>query len=153
MKYFHSVLFALFAAVFFSAQASAQQYTPTDQGSSITFKIKNFGFSVDGTVSGLQGTINFDPNNVPGAAFDVSVDAATINTGNEMRDEHLKKEDYFDVAHYTRIHFISAGVTAAKGGGYILSGKLTIKQQTRDISIPFVATPLGNDYIFKETLR
>src|ERR1700761_4442086 len=120
MKNFLSAIFTFSAAICIFDQASAQQYTPIDQGSSITFKIRNFGFTVDGTVSGLQGTIKFDPSNLANAYFDVSVDATTINTGNEMRDGHLKKEDYFDVAHYTRIHFLSTGVTAAKGGGFIL---------------------------------
>jgi polyisoprenoid-binding protein YceI len=151
MKHFLSALFLLpGAGIFSSGQATAQQYTPADQGSSVSFKIKNFGFTVDGSLSGIKGTIVFDPNGLAGAAFDVTVDASTISTGNEMRDGHLKKEDYFDVEHYPLIHFVSTHVTAAaKGGGYLVSGKLTIKQQTKDISIPFVATTLGNDYIFK----
>jgi polyisoprenoid-binding protein YceI len=148
MKHFLSISPFLAATLFF-APASAQQYTPTDQGSSLSFKIKNFGFSVDGAVSGLQGTIKFDPNDLANAAFDVSVDAATINTDNEMRDGHLKKEDYFDVAHFPRIRIVSTQVSAARGGGYIFTGKLTIKQQTKEFSFPFVATPLGNDCIFK----
>jgi polyisoprenoid-binding protein YceI len=151
MKHFLSVLLFLVAGIFYSGPVSAQ-YVPTDQGSSIVFKIKNFGFTVDGSVSGLQGKINFDPNELPNAVFDVSVDAATINTGNEMRDGHLKKEEYFDVARYPRIRFVSTRVTAAKGGGFLVSGKLTIKQQTKDVSFPFVATSLGNDCIFKGDL-
>jgi polyisoprenoid-binding protein YceI len=149
MKHFYSVLLPFFTATLFFVRASAQQYTPTDQGSALKFRIKNFGFAADGSVSGLQGTIRFDPNDLAGSAFDVSVDAATINTGNDMRDGHLKKEDYFDVAHYPRIHFVSTGITAVKGRGYTVIGKLTIKQETKEISFPFVATALGNDYIFK----
>jgi polyisoprenoid-binding protein YceI len=153
MKHFISASLILVAGSLYSVQALAQQYTPTDQGSSIVFRIKNFGFAVDGSMSGIKGKIGFDPNALANAIFDVTLDASTINTGNEIRDGHLKKEDYFDVGHYPLIHFVSTHVTAAaKGGGYLLSGKLTIKQQTKDISFPFVATALGNDYIFKGDL-
>ncbi len=154
MKHFLSACFLLLnAGIFFAGQATAQQYTPADQGSSITFKIKNFGFTVDGSLSGIKGKIVFDPTALSGASFDVTVDASTISTGNEMRDGHLKKEDYFDVEHYHLVHFVSTRVAAAsKEGGYLVVGKLTIKQQTKEVSIPFVATALGNDYIFKGDL-
>jgi polyisoprenoid-binding protein YceI len=150
MKHLLPALMTLGMGIFCLGQASAQQYTPADPGSSITFKIKNFGFTVDGSLSGLQGKIVFDPNDLPNALFDVSVDAATLNTNNEMRDGHLKKEDYFDTEHYPRIRFVATHVgAAAKGGGYLVSGRLTIKEETKDVSFPFVATALGNDYIFK----
>lgn len=128
---------------------SAKQYTPTDQGSSVIFKVKNFGFVINGSFSGLQGKIIFDPKDLANAGFDVSVDAATINTENSMRDEHLKKETYFDVQRYPRMHFVSTGVTASdKKNAYIITGKLTIKDRTKEISFPFIGTPMGNDYIF-----
>ncbi|HZE82848.1 MAG TPA: YceI family protein [Puia sp.] len=127
----------------------AQQYAPTDQGSSVTFKIKNFGFNVDGSFTGLKGKIGFDPEHLGAASFDVTVDADKINTGNGSRDEHLRKESYFDVQNYPVIRFVSTGVTASgKKGSFIISGKLTIKGHTKDITFPFIATPMGNDYIF-----
>jgi polyisoprenoid-binding protein YceI len=67
-----------------------------------------------------------------------------------MRDDHLKKESYFDVSHYPRIRFVSTGVSPAdKSGHYIVTGKLTIKNTTKEISFPFLAIPAGDDYIFK----
>ena len=129
--------------------ASAPQYTPTDQGSSVTFKIKNLGFNVEGSFTGLKGKISFDPEHPTEASFDVTVDAAKINTDNEMRDEHLRKESYFDVQNYPVIRFVSTGIqTSGKKENFVMSGKLTIRDHTKDISFPFIATPLGNDYIF-----
>jgi polyisoprenoid-binding protein YceI len=144
----YSYWFLLFPLTGFIGFAQ-QVYTPTDQGSSVRFTIKNLGFKVEGSFTGLQGKISFDPNDLSKAAFEVSVDATTINTDNSMRDGHLKKEGYFDVQNYPRIQFVSTGVRpAGKDGHYTISGKLTIKNTTRDISFPFVATPAGNDYIF-----
>ncbi|MES1160267.1 MAG: YceI family protein [Bacteroidota bacterium] len=136
------ILFALVAT------SIAQEYQPADQGSSVTFKIKNFGFNVEGSFSGLQGKIVFDPKDPAKASFDVSVDAASVNTDNSLRDGHLKDEDYFDVKNHARIRFVSTSVVAGKEGKYTVSGKLTIKSTTKDISIPFTASPMGNDYIF-----
>ena len=128
---------------------TAQEYTPTDAGSSVTFKIKNLGFNSEGSFKGLAGKIRFDPKDPSKTVFDVSVDANTVNTDNDMRDDHLRKTEYFDVQNHPRIRFVSTAVTASgKSGTYQVAGRLTIKDTTRDISFPFIATPMGNDYIF-----
>lgn len=145
MKYFLGALLALFGI-----QTRAQQYKPADQGSAINFEIKNFGFNTKGTFSGLEGTITWDPKDLGKAAFDVSIASATVNTDNNMRDEHLKKDSYFDVEKYPRIRLVSTSITGPdKSGHYTFNGKLTIKSTTKDVSFPFIATPMGDDYIFK----
>jgi len=106
-QFFGLLLIQLVTAVCF-----AQEYKPTDQGSTVAFEIKNFGFNTKGSFSGLEGKINFDPKDVARSSFDVSVSAASVNTDNNMRDGHLKKEGYFDVENYPRIHFVSTGVSA-----------------------------------------
>jgi len=126
------------------------QYKPVDLGSSVHFKIKNFGFNVSGSFSGLDGRIEFDPDNLSTASFDVSIDANSINTDNNMRDNHLREDTYFDVKNYPRIHFVSTKVTPSnKQGILFIFGKLTIKKTTKDISFPFTATPSGDGYLFK----
>lgn len=133
-----------------SAVCAAQDYQPVDQGSEIGFEIKNFGINTRGTFSGLEGKIVWDPNDLAKAFFDVSVGAATINTDNEMRDGHLRKEDYFDAGKYPRIRLVSTAVTGPDGSGhYTFKGKLTIKDVTQEISFAFIATPMGDDIIFK----
>ena len=128
----------------------AQLYKPTDQGSAIGFEIKNFGFNTKGTFGGLDGTINWNPKDPEKAVFDVSISAATINTDNDLRDEHLRKESYFDTEKYPRIRMVSTGISGPdKSGHYTFNGKLTIKSTTRDIAFPFIATPMVDDYIFK----
>lgn len=150
MKYLLGFLLTQLAMAPSFAQSAGHQFLPADQGSSIGFRIKNLGFNTDGSFSGLQGAIVFDPQNTATDSFDVSVDAASINTDNKMRDDHLKKDIYFDVEKYPRIRFVSTAVTAVdKNGHYTMTGNLTIKGSTKEISFPFLATPLGGDYIFK----
>ncbi len=145
MKFFFATLVA-FTTVF---TAFAQEYKPTDQGSTIQFEIKNFGFNSKGVFSGLEGKIVWDPKDAGKASFDVSVATASVNTDNNMRDEHLRKDTYFDAEKYPRIRLVSSGVSGPdKSGHYTFNGKLTIKSTTKDISFPFIATAMGDDYIF-----
>jgi polyisoprenoid-binding protein YceI len=140
----------LFLSVIISATAATAQYKPTDQGSTVQFKIKNLGFSVNGSFSGLQGNIQFDPAHPDQCNFDVSVDASSVNTDNSMRDDHLRKDSYFDVKTYPRIRFQSTKILAAnKAGAFIISGKLSIKNTTKEISFPFTATASQTGYVFK----
>ncbi|QOI98183.1 MAG: YceI family protein [Flammeovirgaceae bacterium] len=118
--------------------AKAQVYVPVDALSKIDFKIKNFGSTVDGSFKGLKGTINFDPAQLSSAAFDVTINAATIDTGIGMRDNHLRKSDYFNVKEYPTIRFVSGKVEqSTKPNVAIITGKLTIKKTTKEISFPF----------------
>jgi polyisoprenoid-binding protein YceI len=129
-------------------------YTPIDQSSSVTFKISNLGFSVPGSFKGLKGTISFDPNNLQLSQFDVTVDAGTVNTDNNMRDEHLKGESYFDANKYPLIHLVSTRINASnKKNTYTFFGKLTIKNTTREISFPFTADAAANGYLFKGSFK
>jgi len=144
----------LFLSVIISAISATAQYKPTDQGSAVQFKIKNLGFNVNGSFSGLQGTIQFDPAHPELCSFDVSVEAASVNTDNTMRDDHLRKDNYFDVKTYPRIHFQSTKILPSnKAGAYIVSGKLTIKNTTKEISFPFSATASQTGYVFKGSFR
>ncbi|HTS43183.1 MAG TPA: YceI family protein [Puia sp.] len=140
----------LFVLIVIAGKIAQAQYKPVDKGSSVQFKIKNFGFNTGGSFSGLSGAIQFDPNNLSAAAFDVTVDANTINTDITMRDNHLREDTYFDVKNYPRIHFVSTKVSQSnKQGTFIMYGKLTIKKTTKDISFPFTATSEDDGYLFK----
>jgi polyisoprenoid-binding protein YceI len=139
----------LFLIVITGTLAMAQ-YKPVDNGSSIQFTIKNFGINTGGSFSGIQGNITFDINHLNEANFNVSIDANSINTGSTMRDDHLREDTYFDVKNYPRISFVSTKVTPSTTAGTLLIfGKLTIKNQTKDIFFPFTATATNNGYLFK----
>lgn len=150
IKYLLGPLLVQLTGICAVAQATSHQYTPSDPGSSVSFTIKNFRLNSTGSFSGLRGTIAFDPQNPAADSFDVSLDAASVNTDNNIRDEHLRKVGYFDVAKYPRIRLVSTSVGGADKNAHLtFTGKLTIKDKTNEISFPFIATPVGDDYIFK----
>lgn len=135
-------------------KAGLAQYKPADQGSTVQFTIQNFGFDVTGSFKGLNGTIDFDRDKPGAARFDVEIDAAGINTDNSLRDEHLRGESYFDVKKYPNIRLQSVKIEAGnKPGSYLLQGKLTIKNNTQNVSFPFTATPVADGYRFTGTFR
>jgi len=125
-------------ALFCIVTAFGQNYTPTDAGSKVRFVIKNFGINTGGTFEGLAGTIVFDPANLAGASFNVSVDAKSVDTDVEARDNHLRKEEYFDVEKYPKLSFRSTKITTTNKEGYLfMFGVITIKNISKEISFPF----------------
>jgi polyisoprenoid-binding protein YceI len=117
---------------------------PVDADNSVTFIIKNFGVNTKGEFKGLKGTIKWDAANPANSSFNVSVDVNTINTGIDLRDNDLKKETYFNAEKYPTINFVSTTVN-----GDNVTGNLTIKGVTKEISIPFAVTPAGSGYLFE----
>lgn len=127
----------------------AQTYTPADNGSKVHFVIKNFGIATGGDFSGLSGSIKFDPANLAASEFDVSVDAKTVDTDIEGRDNDLRKAAYLDVANYPKITIKSTKITKTNKDGYFyMFGNLTIKGVTKEIKFPFTATPKDGGYFF-----
>jgi len=142
----------LFIIAAFTASLARAQYVPIDKGSTLTFRIGNFGFDVNGSFSGFKGIINFDPQNITASSFDVTIDAATVNTENNFRDEHLRGASYLDVKNYPTIRFVSSNINSS-GNSFTAYGKLTIKGKTKDIGIPFTVTTGTDDYQFKGSFK
>ena len=111
--------------------------------SSIDFKIKNAGFTVDGSFGGLTSSIKFDGNNYLKAFIEASVDVNTINTGIDLRNMHLKKEEYFNATGFPKINLKSTSFTKEKDGTFKGVFKLTMKGVTKDVVIPFLYTESG----------
>ena len=121
--------------------------------SAITFQAKNMGIGVEGTVSGLQANIQFDPANLTSSSIEASVDAGTINTDNSSRDEHLKSEDFFNVTHYPKIIMKSVSFKHRSGDNYTGLFNLTIKGKTKSLAIPFTCIQKGSNLAFKGSFK
>lgn len=129
------------------------QVKHTVSKSSVTFEIKNLGINTSGSISGLKGDILFDPANLSASKIEASVDAATINTDNDSRDNHLKSDSYFDVAKYPTITLKSVALKHKSGNNYTGTFNLTIKNKTNAVELPFTYAETGNTASFKGTLK
>lgn len=125
-------------SLFIVVKAQNQRYIPVDENKSVQFIIQNFGFDVKGSFNGIKGVIEFDESNLSNATFQVTVNAATINTNNDIRDKHLKGAGYFDIANYPLIKIVSTRISKSSTPGfYVFFGKLSIKGKTSEIVFPF----------------
>lgn len=144
MRALTTILFLLNGA----ALAQPQVYTPIAATSKVAFRIKNFGTAVNGTFAGLNGAIRFDASSPTTAEFDVSVSTATVDTGNGLRDRHLRKPDYLDASGYPTIHFVSSTVEkqsgpneAGTGQGLPMHATLSWPTATRIGKVAIATTP------------
>ena len=143
----NKLLLSVFLLTYISGYA--QNYLPNDDGSKLHFVIKNLGFTTGGDITGLKGNIIFDAKNTAKCFFDVTVSVRTIDTDNGKRDEHLKKEEYFDATQYPTIHLVSTKIVAGTDlKHFIFNGNLTIKNITKPISFPFTAEGKAGGALF-----
>lgn len=103
--------------------------------SSISFKVRHFFSYVNGSFKKFEGTISVDPDHPEKSSVTAKIDAASIETQNEKRDEDLRSADFFDVAKYPTITFKSKSVkqTGADSGDIV--GDLTMHGVTKEITL------------------
>jgi polyisoprenoid-binding protein YceI len=100
------------------------------------YAIKFDGGDPSGEFGGLKGTINFDPNDLASSKFDATIDVASINTGNGMKNTHAKSDKWFDAAKYPTIKFTSSSITKT-ATGYSAAGTLEMHGVQKSATIPF----------------
>lgn len=123
-----------------SAFAAPLSYNADLSHSEIGFKVKHMVISTtSGQFDKFDGKIIWDAEDVKNSKMDVTLQVASVNTNDEKRDKHLKADDFFDVAKYPTIKFVSDKVEK-DGKNFVVTGKLTIKDVTKEIKIPFTAS-------------
>jgi polyisoprenoid-binding protein YceI len=118
---------------------------------SVSFSAKHLGVA---TVRGQFNKVNAeleldDPADPTTGRGKVIIDAASIDTGNEMRDGHLRNADFLETEKYPTIVFVVKGIRPGRGDKYEVTGDLTIRDATREITLDYehngsVVDPMGN---------
>lgn len=119
------------------------------KSSAITFKIKNAGLNVDGNFTGLEAEIKFNQLKPEESSIKASVNTKSVNTGNNMRDEHIRKPEYFDVDKFPKITLQSTKIEKTGPITYKGNFKLTMKGITKDVVIPFTFIKIPEKTEFK----
>jgi polyisoprenoid-binding protein YceI len=110
--------------------------------STVGFTVRHMMVSnVSGGFSKVSGTVDFDPANPAASRIDVTIEAASIDTRNPKRDEHLRSADFFDVANHPRITFQSTKVERVGQDRYRVTGNLTIRGVTKEVTLDVETTP------------
>ncbi len=114
----------------------------------VTFVIKNAGISVDGKFEKFTVSSKYDKDAPSKSYFNGSIDVRSINTGVNMRDEHLAKEEYFDTENHPSITFKSSTVTMASNGNLKVVGTLTIKGISKKVELLVKVVQEGGETFF-----
>lgn len=104
--------------------------------SEILFKVRHLGISnVRGNFNEAEGTLTFANENVNSLSIDVTIQAASIDTDNERRDNHLRSADFFEVETYPTLTFKSTEVTNVNGDNMTIVGDLTMHGVTKQVEL------------------
>jgi len=133
-----TLLFALaLVALPLLAQDAAPEAWSVDKGhSTATFKIRHFTANVVGQFRDFDGSINIDRANPAKSSVEFTIQAKSIDTGSERRDNHLRGADFFDVEKFPTITFKSTSVAARSKDVFDVTGDLTMHGVTRRVTLP-----------------
>lgn len=115
--------------------ARADSYTVDRVHSAVLFQIRHVGVSnFYGRFNDFSGSFAFDPDT--GTLSDVAfeVKTASVDTGNQKRDDHLRSADFFNARQFDTIEFAGAKVEHTEGNRYTLTGDLTMQGETKTIT-------------------
>lgn len=129
-------IITLFFAFIGSNMAFAQ--TSKVVSGSTSFKVKYVLGTCDGTFDAPKGEAVFNENSPQNASFNIDIAANSFKTGNNSRDKDMKSDKYFYVEKHPNINFKSTKVEK-KNGKYEAIGKLTIRDVTKTVTLPFEA--------------
>lgn len=114
--------------------------------SDIEFKVKHMMIStVKGTFNEFNVTVENAGEQFETAHVQVNIQAASINTKSEQRDQHLKSGDFFDAAAYPEIKFVSTSIAKDSDDDFKITGDLTIKDVTKPVTFQVEFGGLSKD--------
>jgi polyisoprenoid-binding protein YceI len=128
------IILAIAALALGLGTATAQETYEIDTvHSSVDFKIRHLISKVSGEFTEFGGTFVIAPDNLDQSSVDFRIKAASIDTANEKRDEHLRSSDFFDVETYPEITFKSTKITREDDDTFAVAGTLTIRGESKGI--------------------
>lgn len=115
------------------AQTSTWKIDPAHSGAD--FSIRHMGMTnVHGKFTNVNGTVMIDDKDFEKSSVNATVDVTTVNTGVDKRDSHLKSPDFFDVAKYPTMTFVSKKISGS-GDEYHVTGDLTLHGVTKTVDL------------------
>jgi polyisoprenoid-binding protein YceI len=131
-----STLTAVAIAASVSAPAYADTYQVDKQHTEAAFQVRHLFTKVRGVFRDVDGAIRFDKANPANSNVVFRLKVATIDTGVDQRDDHLRGQDFFWAEKYPEISFTSSKVVAKGDNTFDVTGDLTIRGVTRQVTLP-----------------
>lgn len=121
--------------------AAQQKLAPAQ--STIGFVFKQMGVPMEGRFTKFDAQISFDAAKLASSSVAFTVDIASATLGNAEVDSELPKATWFNTAKFAQATFASSAFKSLGGGKYEVTGKLSIKGQSRDVVVPVTMTQAG----------
>ena len=128
--------FIALIAVFSFKLMLVPNWTVDKAHTSISFEINHFFTPVKGNFKDFKGTLALDPNDLGSSKVDFTVNITSVNTGEKKRDAHLQSKDFFNAKKWPTMKFTSTSIKKS-GSDYVAVGKMTIRDVTKNVEIPF----------------
>jgi polyisoprenoid-binding protein YceI len=131
----------------------AASYTVDPAHTEIQFKVKHLTIAtVRGTFVDFEGDFEFDQDSIAASSANATIEAKSVNTNNQKRDDHLRSDDFFNVEKNPKITFFSKEVKNVKGDTFTVVGDITINGVTRTIELDAefngaATDPWGNERV------
>ncbi|MGA2119899.1 MAG: YceI family protein [Bryobacteraceae bacterium] len=104
--------------------------------SSLAFSVRHLMISkVKGRFDKWSGTLELDDADPTASRISIRIEAASVNTQEQQRDDHLRSVDFFDAGNYPEISFDSTGVKKLSEQNYIVTGNLGIRGVSREVQV------------------
>lgn len=137
-----SLMFAAFLALPTGAHAGTTTYEFDSTHSAANFAVTHMLVTtVRGTLGKVTGTAVIDDSDPTRSTVEATIDVAGIDTREAKRDEHLRGEDFFDVAKHPTITFKSKSVARAGENAWKVTGDLTIRGTTKEVVLDVTGAP------------
>lgn len=138
--------FIFLCSVFFSTAsfAGTQDFTVDKSHTVIIFSVSHFGFSkVMGRFNDFAGTYTIDDDKMTASKIDLTINTATVDTGHQKRDEHLRGEDFFNVTEFPTMTFSSTDVIKTGPSTAKVTGNLTLLGITKPVTLDVTLNKTG----------
>jgi polyisoprenoid-binding protein YceI len=129
-----------FATIPALAAPPGASYTADPQLSRLEFTGVQAGAEFKGAFHKFTAAIDFAPDALASAHFDVQIDTSSVDTMDGDRDKTIRGPDIFDAAHFPSAHYVTSSFTKT-AAGYTAVGALTLRGVTKDVPIDFRFTP------------
>jgi polyisoprenoid-binding protein YceI len=130
------IVAAVLAALLTASSAAADVFTVDKSHSEVSFRVRHMMSRVSGSFGDFGGTIDLDAAAPERSSVEFRIQAASIDTNNDRRDDHLRGEDFFHVEQHPEIVFKSTRVVPKGETTFEVHGDLTMRGVTKPIVLP-----------------
>lgn len=134
---------SMFAIVLVAVPALAQTWQIDAAHSTLTFTNTYQNVQYSGRFRRFDAKIEYDPQDLAHARFDVTVDITSLDTQNSERDHAAFGTDFFDAAKFPRAHFVTTAFRKAADGDVLADGRLTLRGITKPVTLVVKFVPDG----------